>query len=700
MKYKKLILAFISVLCILIFLYYRNNASITISQLAPIVMPQELSLNFESEPESLDPAFYGKTLYESSEGGHIINNTFEGLVREINGKLEVGMAETYIISEDALVYTFNLKDSKWSDGLSVTAKDFELAWKRVLNPKLASSNAEYLYCIKGAQEYNEGIGKVEDVGVKALDQKTLQVELTAPTTNFLLRTSLQCYMPIRYDMVDKDTLAFTTNKADTICNGPFFISEYITGQKVVMQKNPNYWNTPNVSLEAITVYFNKDYDLSIKEYDKNTVDIIDTIPKDAIPRLTQLHSSLKEIPEPTMSYYIFNNTMPPVNKIKVRKALSMTIDRPYLIDHILKSGYIAAYGIVPLGFIDSEYKQFREKATNYRLDESNENIKKAQILMSESGYPEGIGFPTVEISYCNDSESKKNELIAKAVKDMWEKNLGIKVTLSSQASQKDLKKYINSGNFMISNINLTAKLSDPLDFLEIWSNSAIEYDINWSGSSFNQNISAAKIGWHPNSDSDRNLYHAEYRLMDDMVIIPLYQQSDAILVKDFVKNWSKNQMGYFWLGEVNIEYMYKDIEQNHFAYSAVKDLYEKKILDFHDGFYFNPDKPVTKSDVHGWLERSLRKTNIDKLMKEHSFDEPLTREQAAYYIVKAFKIKALKGSYSLPKDLNNAKEDYQDEIATLYKRGIANGLFGDYFQPHKEITNAEFAALLHTVLDK
>jgi oligopeptide transport system substrate-binding protein len=170
MKYKKLILAFISVLCILIFMYYRNNVSIPVCQPAPIVMPQELTLNFEAEPETLDPAFYGKTLYESSEGGHIINNTYEGLVREINGKLEVGMAETYTISQDTLVYTFNLKDSKWSDGLPVTAKDFELAWKRVLNPKLAFGNAEYLYCIKGAQEYNEGTGKAEDVGVKALDQ--------------------------------------------------------------------------------------------------------------------------------------------------------------------------------------------------------------------------------------------------------------------------------------------------------------------------------------------------------------------------------------------------------------------------------------------------------------------------------------------------------------------------------------------------
>jgi ABC-type transport system substrate-binding protein len=253
---------------------------------------------------------------------------------------------------------------------------------------------------------------------------------------------------------------------------------------------------------------------------------------------------------------------------------------------------------------------------------------------------------------------------------------------------------------MISNFNLTAKLSDPLDFLEVWSYSAAEYDINWSGSSFNQYISAAKFGWHPNIDSDKNLYRAEYRLMDDMVIIPLYQQSDAILVKEFVKNWSKNQMGYFWFGDANIEYMYKDIEQNHFAYSAVKDLYEKNILDFHDGFYFNPDKPVTKSDVHAWLERSLRKANIDKLMKESSFGETITREEAAYYIVKVFKIKAYKGSYSLPKDLNNAKEDYQDEIAILYKRGITKGLFGDYFQPNKEITNAEFATLLHTVLNK
>ena len=208
---------------------------------------QTLRLNLGADPLTLDPQ-----LNSAADGGHIINNTYEGLMREVDGEIVPGIAESYTVSEDGLVYTFKLRESKWSDGQPLTAKDFEFAWKRGVNPETAS---EYMYLFESANILNAGeIGKgnksIDELGVKALDDYTLEVTLSTPTEYFLQLVCFPTMMPVREDVVDNDG-AWAKDPAKIVSNGPFVLTEYKMGDQLVLSKNSNYWKAEDVTLEKI-----------------------------------------------------------------------------------------------------------------------------------------------------------------------------------------------------------------------------------------------------------------------------------------------------------------------------------------------------------------------------------------------------------------------------------------------------------------
>ncbi len=261
----------------------------------------KLVWNLHSDPKTIDPA-----LNSAVDGGHIINNTFEGLMRKNDEGLQPAMAEKYEISADGKTYTFHLRDSKWSDGKPVTAGDFEYSWKRALDPATASEYSFQLYYIKGGQEFNEGKGKVEDVAVKAIDEKTLQVELIAPTPYFLDLTTFYTLMPVRKDMVEKDADNWAKKPETAICNGPFKVKEYKTGDRIVLVKNDNYWNAEAVKLTQIDALMIVDASTSLTAFEAGEVDVIDEVPNQEIPRLTAESDTFKIMPYVGTYYFIFN----------------------------------------------------------------------------------------------------------------------------------------------------------------------------------------------------------------------------------------------------------------------------------------------------------------------------------------------------------------------------------------------------------
>lgn len=260
-----------------------------------------LQWNLGSEPKTIDPA-----LNSAVDGGNLINNTFEGLMRKNEQGLQPAMAESYTVSDDGTVYTFTIRDAKWSDGQPVKAQDFEYAWKRALDPAVAAEYGFQMFYIKGAQEYYEGTGKIEDVMVKALDDKTLEVTLAAPTPYFLDLTTFYTFMPVRQDVVEKDPEGWSSNPAEVVSNGPFVLSEYKTGDRIVLVPNTNYWQADKTKLTRIDAMMIVDQSTALTAYEAGELDLIDSFPVSEIPRLIAEDPTFQIMPYVGTYYYIFN----------------------------------------------------------------------------------------------------------------------------------------------------------------------------------------------------------------------------------------------------------------------------------------------------------------------------------------------------------------------------------------------------------
>lgn len=260
-----------------------------------------LQWNLGSEPKTIDPA-----LNSAVDGGHIINNTFEGLMRKDDEGVKPAMAESYKVSDDGLVYTFTLRDAKWSDGQPVKAQDFEYAWKRALDPAVASEYGFQMFYIKGAQEYYEGTGKIEDVMIKAVDDKTFEVTLNSPTPYFLDLTTFYTFMPVRQDVVEKNPEGWASDPAMTVSNGPFVLSEYKTGDRIILVPNKNYWKAADTKLTKIEAMMIVDQSTGLTAYEANELDILDDMPTSEIPRLLAEDKTFQIMPYVGTYYFIFN----------------------------------------------------------------------------------------------------------------------------------------------------------------------------------------------------------------------------------------------------------------------------------------------------------------------------------------------------------------------------------------------------------
>ncbi|MFZ0076929.1 MAG: peptide ABC transporter substrate-binding protein, partial [Exiguobacterium undae] len=231
---------------------------------------QVLNLTSASDIPALSP-----TVATDSVSFTVLNNVQEGLFR-LDEKQEAtpGVAESVDVSEDGLTYTFKLRDSKWSDGSDVTAKDFEYAWKRVLDPKSGSQYAYIMYIIDGAEAYNTGKGKPADVGVKAVDDKTLEVKLTQPAEYFKALTGFGSFMPLKQEFVEEKGKDFATNPENFLYNGPFQLTDWKTEVGWSYKKNDQYWDADTVKLEEVNYKVVKEVSTSVNLYEKGDIDTV------------------------------------------------------------------------------------------------------------------------------------------------------------------------------------------------------------------------------------------------------------------------------------------------------------------------------------------------------------------------------------------------------------------------------------------
>lgn len=510
---------------------------------------QELTFNLGSDVKTLDPA-----LNQAVDGAILLVNMFEGLYKlDENQKAIPGIAEKCDISEDGTVYTFHLRsDAKWTNGDPVKAGDFEYAWKRVMDPNTAAEYAYQMEYIKGAKEYTAGTGSVDEVGVKAIDDSTLEVTLVSPCAYFLELTSFPCYFPVDKKVVEGND-QWSTSAATYVSNGPFKLTDYKIKDQVVLEKNDTYYGKDSVKLDKINVKMVADETSAWASYKAGQFDMVYSVPQSDVDAAVQ-DGSATTFPL-LSSYYLSVNMTDSLNSIdpeaakalsnpKVRKALTLAIDRESLTANVVKSGSVAAFSLVPTGIKDSNGKDFSDK----KYFDTKANVEEAKKLLAEAGYPDGEGFPAATLLY---NPEGGNGTVMQAVQDMWKTNLGIDIQLQSQ----EWKVFIatrNAKDYELARDGWNADYVDPMTFLDMFQSTSGQNNSGYNNPEYDKLINQVKSETDPAKRLEI-FRQAEDLLMTDLPIIPLYYKNQTMGVKSYIKDLVASPLGYIYFDKAYIE---------------------------------------------------------------------------------------------------------------------------------------------------
>ena len=486
-----------------------------------------LYLGNGTEPKDLDP--HTVTGVPESK---ILMALIEGLVIRHPEGLEPlpGIAKNWLISQDGKEYTFNLREALWSNGDPVTAHDFVYAWNRMLLPALGSQYPDMLYDVVNAEQFNKGdITDFNLVGVKALDAKTLKVNLKNPAPYFLELLAHYTTRPVHKPTIEKfgeiDTLGNQwTRPGNFIGNGPFTLEEWKLNQVIKVKKNPNYWDADRVQLNEI--HFLPIDNVSREDfmYRAGQIHITSSIPTEKIEVYKEEYpNNISISPYYGTYYYRINLNKKPLDNKLVRKALSLSIDRELITKKVAKGGQIPAFSFTP----PDPNGYFPPTKLEY-------NPSKAKELLKEAGYSKNDSL-TFELLY-NTSEG--HQKIAEAMQQMWKETLGINIVLTNT----DWKVYLsreNNGDFEISRAGWIGDYQDPKTFLDMMVSGRGNNKTGWSNKEYdNLLIKAAQST--SQDERYKYLYEAEKILIDELPIIPIYTYTRIYMKHETVKGWEPN----------------------------------------------------------------------------------------------------------------------------------------------------------------
>lgn len=487
-------------------------------------------------PKTMDPGLNG-----ASDGGDIISNTFEGLFREQSGNVIPGIAESFDVSADGLVYTFHLRESKWSDGSPLTAHDFVYSWKRAIDPATASEYGWLWHYtnVVGSEEANAGEADLEDVGIRAIDDLTFEVILKSPADYFASLSSFYHFQPVKQSSVehaDGAEGAWATKPEIFVSNGPFVLTSYTIGGGLTLEKNPYYWAADEVGIDVINVKFIDVASTAYTAYQAGELDFLSDVPPAEIPRLLAENPEFYAWPLLGTYYYNFNMDLDLFADPLVRRALAYSIDRE-AITEVFGDGRVPAGGFIPPGMPDERGRDFFETAGTYGITLDDGSYDLAKDLLAEAGYPNGADFPDFVLMY-NTSEG--HQLIAEMVQEMWKVNLGIECTLENQewAVFQDTRK---EGDYDIARGGWLTDFLDPMGLLAIFVDGNTYNDPNYNNPAYNQAM--ARASSTAGADHFKALYEAQDVLMNDMPIIPVYHYTDTYLSSPQLKGVERSMLG-------------------------------------------------------------------------------------------------------------------------------------------------------------
>ncbi len=485
----------------------------------------------QNEPATLDPH-----IYDAATDFNVIVALFEGLTcyDEKTATAVPGTAERWEISPDGLVYTFHLRpDARWSNGERLTARDFAWSFERFLTPSLGNTYAYYLFSLRGAEAFNSGKTKnFADVGVEVIDDTTLRLTLQypAPYLPGILATTI---LPVHRASIEAagrsdDRTSPWIRPGKLVCNGAFTLTEWEPNSRIVVTKNPHYWDAAHNAIERVIFYPIEKADGEELAFRAGQLHVTFSLPPTKIASYRRGAPASLHI-DPLLQLYMvnFNATKPPFDNPKVRRALALALDRAAIASSVFSGARLPAHTLVPpnCGGYTGPAGQ-------------REDYAAARALLAEAGYPGGRGLPSLPMQVLNDD---KLPHVAETIQAMWRRELGVEMTIEPY----DQKTWVANQLALSHTLALrgwTSDFPDPLNFLEMFVTGNGSNVFGWSNRAFDSLIEKSKVTPDPAARYEV-LRQAETLMLNDAACAPLVFGAKTYLLHPAVKNWEPAPLG-------------------------------------------------------------------------------------------------------------------------------------------------------------
>ena len=506
------------------------------------IRDQVLHLGNGSEPRDLDPH-----IVVSYNDFNIVVALFEGLtgIDEVTSQPIPAVAERWETSSDGLVWRFHLRDgARWSNGDPLTAQDFVFGIHRALSPGLASEYAYVLFPIRNAQAFNAGqLVDFSQVGVRAPDKRTLEITLAQPTPYLAAAATLPAWFPAHQASIEKlgrfdDRAVPWTRPEHMVCNGAFLLKEWSPGNRVVVDRNPGYWDARRVRLNRIVFYPIENASTQEAAFRSGQLHVTSDVPLSRIAFYRRNQPEILRIdPFLDTAFLRFNTGRKPFTDSRVRQALARAFDRAALVREVALGGQQPAHCLTPPGI-----PGYTPRAV------IPDDFAVARRLLAEAGYPGGRGFPPVEIQFAT---LELNQRLLEAVQQMWRRELGIAVSLANKEQRVWLSDE-RLRNYDLSYAHWIGDYVDPSTYLELFTTDSGNNSTGWSSREYDRLIAAASSALDSAKRSE--LYQqSEALLLNEAPIAPIFFGTRVFLCHPAVRNWRPALLGLHQYKDVYLE---------------------------------------------------------------------------------------------------------------------------------------------------
>lgn len=488
----------------------------------------------------------------------LLSHVQEGLFRTFSGPdgndvVENAGCESYEVSDDGLVYTFKIRDQKWSDGQPVVAQQYVDSIKRLLTPENGFAYSFMAYDILNAEAFYDGEKTADDVGVKAIDDKTLEITLQTNIPFFIKKLANVCFNPVRLDVIEKagDQTKYNADYTLHVFNGPFIISDRIKGNEIVLAKNPDYWDAANVFLEKVTLK-------EIPEDSTKSI-LIENKELDAVEAQTEYVQKWQSLTEagqlvnvskvsPSNSYMCFNqHTGGPsglMNNANCRKALSLAIDREEMNALVYSGINTPAYGLIPFGMMvgDKEFRSLAEEPLKAEYDQYGKDTAALQEMFKKGMAEAGVSgeLADVELTIISSSTAVQDQAVQEYFKQTWESKLGIKINVNMLSDTSLFVDERNNNRYDLVFMGWNGDYSDPMTFMELWNTGSgyAKFMGGYSNEAFDKMFSDLSLESDMDKRAETYIQMEKNLVSEQAGMSPVFYKNQQFFVQSYVKNMS------------------------------------------------------------------------------------------------------------------------------------------------------------------